>query len=202
MGLLIAVGIEGLVERHSHRELAEQARATMTAEIRKNQASVRDALQEIADERKKMDSNVAAVRKVQMDPNGPAANEMNVDVSFGSTGVEETVWKTAQATAALSYMPYEEAEKFSSIYNIAEAFTKSQDRLFDDEAEFLGTIGRFHVGDGKVSKDAADALAERLGVWQGHLLTITIAARVLQEQQNAFLEGREPLHHMSEKMGN
>jgi hypothetical protein len=34
IGLLIAVGIEGAVERHQHHELARDARETMTAEIR------------------------------------------------------------------------------------------------------------------------------------------------------------------------
>ncbi|WP_419805400.1 hypothetical protein [Terriglobus sp.] len=46
------------------------------------------------------------------------------------------------------------------------------------------------------SKDGADALAEQLGVLQGHLLAIEIAARVLQEKQNAFLEGRKPSNYM------
>lgn len=201
IGLLIAVGIEGMVERHQHRELAAQARETMTAEIRKNQSNIADALKEIAAERKRMDANVGAVRKVQLAPKGPRLPDANIDVSYGSTGVEETAWKTAQATAALSYMPYTEAERYSSIYGIAETFEKAQDQLAEDQARFFGVIRRWHLGDGEMSKEAADAIAEQLGVMQGHLLTIHIAARVLQEQQNAFLEGREPAHHMSESMG-
>jgi hypothetical protein len=31
-------------------------------------------------------------------------------------------------------------------------------------------------------------------------VTLKIAARVLQDQQNALLEGREPKHNMSERM--
>ncbi len=82
----------------------------------------------------------------------------------------------------------------------SETFLKAQDQLAEDEARFLGTIEKFHIGKGKVSKDAADAIAEQLGIWQGHLLAVKIAAVVLQEQQNAFLEGREPKHHMSERI--
>jgi hypothetical protein len=51
-----------------------------------------------------------------------------------------------------------------------------------------------------MTKDAADAIAEQFGISQGHLLALKIAAVVLQEQQNAFLEGREPKHDMSERI--
>src|ERR1700691_4998758 len=74
IGLLIAVGIEGAVERHQHRELAREARQTMTEEIRKNASSVTDALGEIAGEQKRMTEGLAAVRKVQLNPNDPSAN--------------------------------------------------------------------------------------------------------------------------------
>ena len=200
IGLLIAVGIEAAVERHQHRELARDARKTMTEEISKNAGTTTEAIADIAGEQKKMTENLAAVRKVQLNPNDPKANDLNLDFSYNTTGLEDTGWKTAQATGALAFMPYEESKKYSGIYGVAEAFLKKEDQLFDDEARFLGTIEKFHVGQGKLSKDAADALAEQFGICQGHLLALKIAAVVLQEQQNAFLEGREPKNHMAERL--
>ncbi len=200
VGLLIAVGIESLVERHQHRELAESARRTMTEEIRSNVGNVSSALREIADQRKRMDANVASVLKVQLAPAGTTTDDLKLDVSYGSTGVDETAWKAAQATAAISYMPYAEAQRFSGVYASAETFTEAENKLADDEAHFFGLIRRYHLGKGKVDKETADALAEQLGLMQGHLFNILIAAKVLQEQQNALLEHREPLHHMSESM--
>jgi hypothetical protein len=97
-------------------------------------------------------------------------------------------------------MPYTQSEKYTSIYSTADRFSKSQDRLSEDESRTLGVIHKFHVGQGALTKDAADAMAEQLGIWQGDLLTLKIAARVLQEEQNAFLEGREPKHNMSESL--
>ena len=67
-------------------------------------------------------------------------------------------------------------------------------------SRFLGAVEKFHIGHGKLSKDAADALAEQFGICQGHLLALKIAAVVLQDQQNAFLEGREPKNDMSERL--
>jgi hypothetical protein len=83
---------------------------------------------------------------------------------------------------------------------VGEKFLKSQDQLSEDESRILGIIQKFHVGEGTLTKDAADALAEQFGIWQGHLLVLKIAARVLQEEQSAFLEGREPKHSMSEHL--
>lgn len=200
IGLLIAVGIEGAVEHHQHRKLAAEARETMTEEIRKNAGTINDALGEIAREQQKMELNLAAVRKVQLNPNDPSAESLHLDISYNTTGLEDTGWKTAQATGALAFMPYAESTKFSGIYGAEETFLKAQDLLSEDEARILGTIQKFHLGHGKLTKDAADAMAEQFGIWQGHLLVMKISADVLQEQQNAFLAGREPKHALSERL--
>jgi hypothetical protein len=201
IGLLIAVGIEAAVERHQHRELASEARDTMTAEIRKNSTNVADALKDIDQEQQKAKDNLAKVRKVQLNPSDPSSRNLNLDITFNTTGLEDTGWRTAQATGALAFMPYAESERYTSIYRVGEDFLKNQDQLSEDESRLLGIIQKFHVGQGStLTKDAPDALAEQFGIWQGHLLYLKVAARVLQEQQNAFLEGREPRHHLSERL--
>lgn len=200
IGLLIAVGIEAAVERHQHRELAAEARDTMTAEIRKNSSNVADALKDIDQEQQKLKDNLAKIRKVQLNPSDPSSRNLNLDISFNTTGLEDTGWRTAQVTGALAFMPYAESERYTSIYRVGEEFLKNQDQLSEDESRTLGIIQKFHIGEGSLTKDAADALAEQFGIWQGHLLTLKIAARVLQDQQNAFLEGREPKHNMSERL--
>ena len=200
VGLLIAVGIEGAVTRHEHHKLAEEARETMAAEIRHNQGSVRDAIKAVAEHQTRLKANLATVTAVQANPNGPEAENAHLDISYNTVGLEHTAWRTAQATGALAYMSYDDAQRFSSIYEVAETFEKSEDQLAGDEARFLGLIRRYLPKDKRLSKEGADALAEQFGVLQGHLLAIDIAARVLQEQQNAFLEGRKPSNHMSESI--
>jgi hypothetical protein len=197
---LIAVGIEAAVERHQHRELAAEARDTMTAEIRKNSSNVADALKDIDQEQQKLKDDLAKVRKVQLNPRDPSSRNLNLDISFNTTGLEDTGWRTAQVTGALAFMPYAESERYTSIYSVGEEFLKNQDQLSEDESRTLGIIQKFHIGEGSLTKDAADALAEQFGICQGHFLSLKIAARVLQEQQNAFLEGREPKHNMSERL--
>jgi hypothetical protein len=200
VGLLIAVGIEAAVERHQHRELAAEARDTMTAEIRKNSRDVADALKDIDREQQKLKHNLAEVRNVQLNPKASSSQSPSLDISFNTTGLEDTGWRTAQATGALAFMPYAESERYTSIYRVEEEFLKNEDLLAEDESRILGTIQKFHVGEGSFTREAADALAEQFGIWQGHLLVLKIAARVLQEEQNAFLEGREPKHNLSESL--
>jgi hypothetical protein len=173
----------------------------MTAEIRKNSTNVADALKDIDQEQQKAKDNLAKVRKVQLNPSDPSSRNLNLDITFNTTGLEDTGWRTAQATGALAFMPYAESERYTSIYRVGEDFLKNQDQPSEDESRLLGIIQKFHVGQGStLTKDAPDALAEQFGIWQGHLLYLKVAARVLQEQQNAFLEGREPRHHLSERL--
>ena len=74
-------------------------------------------------------------------------------------------------------------KKFSGVYDTADVFSKAQGQIAEDEARFIGTVRRFHIGKGKLDQTAADALAEQLGIMQGHLFNIFVAATVLQEQQ-------------------
>jgi hypothetical protein len=202
VGLLIAVGIEGAATRHEHRKLAQEATDSLTAEIRRNLASTQDALKSIEKQQATMKANLAALAKIQENPKSAKAQDTHIDASFGSATLESTAWRTAQATGALSYMPYERAQKFSGIYDQVQSLEKSQEAIMEDEAQFFGILHRYTTTSGDLSKEEADAMAERFGIWQGHLFVVHIAARVLEEREKAFLENREPSRHMSERMGN
>jgi hypothetical protein len=202
VGLLIAVGIEGAVTRHEHRKLAHEAAETMTAEIRRNLDNTKNAVHMIEEQQARMDANLAVLAQIQDDPKSTASQDAHIDASYGGTNFESTAWRTAQATGALSYMPYEQAQRFSGIYDDVQSLEKSQQAIVEDEAQFLGIARRYSAKNGDMSKEEADAMAERFGIWQGHLLTVHIAAKLLQEEESAFLEHREPLRYMSEKIHN
>jgi hypothetical protein len=201
VGLLIAVGIEAAVTRHEHRVLADEARDSMTAEIRRNQANVDDALRSLQGEQARLKSNLDQLAKVQA-AGVSAGKDLSLDATVNTTSLEHTAWRTAQATGALAYMPYEQAKRFSSIYEDAEQFEQAQAQWGEDEAALLGLIRRYLPNHQPLTKEGADAMAQEVGAWQAHLLNIHIRASVLQEEQKAFLEGREPQRHMSEKLSN
>ena len=202
VGLLIAVGIEGAVTRHEHRKLAQEAVETMTAEIGRNFENTNQAVRTIEAQQKTMAANLSALAKIQLDPSPTNSQNADIDASFGGNDFESTAWRTAQATGALSYMPYEQAQRFGGIYDAVQNLEKSQQVIVEDEAQFLGIVRRYPMTKDAIVKAEADAMAERFGIWQGHLLAVHIAAMVLQEEEAAFLEHREPNRHMSEKITN
>jgi hypothetical protein len=202
IGLLIAVGIEAAVTRHEHTKLAHEAAQTMTAEIRRNLDNTRGALKLIEQQQAHMDANLAVLAKIQDDPKSSASQDAHIDASYGGVDFESTAWRTAQATQAVAYMPYDQAQKFSGIYDDVQVLQKAQQLIVEDEAQFLGIVHRYTSKSGDMSKEEADAMAERFGIWQGHLMTVHIAAKLLLEEESAFLEHREPIRHMSEKIHN
>ena len=197
VGLLIAVGIEAGVERHHHTDLAKQAQEMLDAEIRKNETTMTEALKDIQGMQQRNKTNLDSIAAVRKNP----SQDVNIDVSYGSSSLEETAWHTAQETGALAYMPYDRAERYSSIYSNVHDFESAEARLAEDEAQFIGVLRRYDIGKGKMNREAADAVAEHLGLSQGHLLSVYISARVLEDEQSAFLQGREPNHHMSIRVG-
>ena len=147
-----------------------------------------------------MEKNLSVLSRIQNSPEAAGKQDAHIDASYSGTDFESTAWRTAQATGALSYMPYEEAQKFSGIYDAVQSLEKAQQTIEEDEAQFLGVVRRYASRKGDISKEEADAMAERFGIWQGHLLSVHIAARLLQEEESAFLEHREPKRTMSENI--
>lgn len=190
IGLLIAVGIEGCVGRYEHHKLAEEARQTMRVEIRKNAKQVADVLAEIEQQQKKNAAELASVQKVQSNPNDASNGGVDIHIGISFIGLEDTAWKTAQATGALGFMPYAEAERYSDIYGAAQVLERAQDQIAEDDTQLIGVIRQVHLGEGKLTAEGANTVARQLGVIQGHLMLLGLAARVVQAEQNAFLQGK------------
>ena len=197
IGLLIAVGIEGCVERYQHHELANEARQTMKAEIRSNANRVEAALADIQQEQKRNTDELVSVQKIQSTPNDAKGHELNLSVSYNMVGFDDTAWRTAQATGALGFMPYAEAERYSDIYGAEQTVLKEQDQVAEDETQMLGVAREVHPGSGTLTQENAGLVAKQLGIIEGHLLGLKLAARLLKAEQEAFLEGKDAPHSLS-----
>jgi hypothetical protein len=96
-------------------------------------------------------------------------------------------------------MPYAEAERYSDIYGAEEALLREQDQIAEGETQLIGAVQEVHLGKGKLTEEGANIIARQLGIIEGHLVTVKLAARVLQAEQNAFLEGKDAPHQLSGK---
>ena len=201
VGLLIAVQIESCVEWRHHVHLAQEARESLRTEIEQNLKDLQAAQTGLQAWRKAVDDDLAVVARIQLHPNDPAAQKASIQISASGIRLRDTAWRTAQATGALAYMPYEEAQRYASIYQAQAALTELQDKPADDVAAILGLISKFKWGDnGRITADQAGAFAERLGQMRVHLAAGAVAIHACIESDSAFLENREPRRDFTESL--
>lgn len=196
VGLLIAVGIEGCVELHREHKLVREARETMRQEIKSNSESMDEAVGKLEKEDKAIANNIDVLTKLLRDPKDKQVKDAAIAADFSMVGLKDTAWKTAQTTGALTYMPYAEAERYASVYHEQQSFLDMQDKILEDEAQFVGVMRKLDFGHNDITKEQASAALERFGVWQAHLSYLVLSANITAANDKAFLEGKEGPHSM------
>jgi len=191
IGLLIAVGIEGCVELYREHSLVKEARRTLRDEIQYNSDKMAAALPEIEKEKTSVADSIKFLTRIMENPKDKAAQSGSINAGFSMVGLHDTAWKTAQATNALAYMPYAEAQRYSDIYGSQKDFTAQEDKLVEDEAQLFGVFAKTDFGHGDVTPEQASLALERYGVWRGHLIFVDVMAKVTAASDKAFLEGKE-----------
>jgi hypothetical protein len=200
VGLLIAVGIEGCVELHREHKLVQEARATMRDEIQYNSGQMKDAVANLKKQRDTMRTNIDALTRIQENPKDKEAQKASITADFSIVGLRDTAWKTAETTGAMGFMPYAEAQRYSDVYGSQKEFLDQQDKILEDEAQFLGVIAKTNFGHGDVTPEQASLALERFGIWKAHLLYLDLMAKVTAANDQAFLEGKEGPHEMHEDL--
>ena len=194
VGLLIATQIESCMEWRHHVHMAEKARTEMRAEIEGNLRDLRKAQPGLKAWREAINADLKAMQNIQDHPNDLKAQHTSLTVSYSSFGLADTAWRTAQSTGALAYMPYEEAEQYSSIYQAQYALLAFEEKPADDVAGILGLISKYGIHSSpssRITREQASALAERFGQMRLHLLTGDLLLQRDIEASEAFLENRK-----------
>jgi hypothetical protein len=203
VGLLIATQIESCVEWRHHVHLAEKARAEMRAEIEGNLRDLKNAQQGLKVWQEAIDTDLKAMQRIQEHPNDLKAQHASLTVNYSSISLTDTAWRTAQSTGALAYMPYEEAERYSSIYQAQSALLAYEEKPAEDVAGILGLISRYGVHSSQTSKitvEQASALAEKFGQMRLHLLTGDLLLQRNIEASEAFLQNRKARSNIQETL--
>jgi hypothetical protein len=201
VGLLIAVGIEGCVERHREHRLVNEARETMHEEIEHNSKTMDEEVGTLDKQKAALEKNLDTLTRILENPKDRAAQDTPINASYNMTSLRDTAWKTAQTTGALAFMPYQEAQRYADVYATQQDFLDQQNKILEDEAQFLGVMAKTNFGHGDVTKEQASAALERFGIWRGHLSYLTLMAKVTALNDKAFLEGKDGPKEMHEQLG-
>jgi len=127
IGLLIALGLEGCVERHQKAELRREAETNLRQEMRDNR-------QKLTDWRTLMKTEEGNLRSV-MDflaarEEGKPFDVRGIQLGYGIRELSDASWRTATATGALSLMEYGRVQQYAGLYQV-------QGEVMDLERESL-----------------------------------------------------------------
>jgi hypothetical protein len=194
VGLLIATQIESCVEWRHHVHLAEEARTALRAEIERNLKDLKNAQPGLKVWREQIDADLKAMQRIQDNPKDPKAQHYTLTVSSSGIMLPDTAWRTAQSTGAFAYIPYEEAEKYSNIYQAQAALMAYEDKPLEDVAGIIGLLAKYNFDSShssKVNVEQASALAERFGQMRLHLANGSTLLEMCIETSDAFLQNRK-----------
>ena len=132
VGLLIALGLEGCVERQHQHHLVHEAEAGMRREIGENAKGIASLRQQVKDEENQLDQDVGVLKRAKAHPGG---KHEDISFTFRMQSFGDLTWKTAQTTGALALMPYGDATSYSNIYTL-------QDELYQEQREIVVDVMR------------------------------------------------------------
>ena len=184
IGLLIALGLEGCVERLHHRHLVHEAETGMRREIAENAHAMPALRQQVSNERKELDANLAVLAQIKTHP---TAKPGQFSVTFRMQNFDEVTWKTAQTTGAFALMPYADANLYSTIYGTQAEVDREQRDIVTD----LMRVGSFVINcapNEVPTPTQIEAMKQQIGMVQFRLLLLSSFLDNLEREYGNFLK--------------
>lgn len=185
VGLLIALGLEGCVERAHHRHLVHEAEVSLHTEIEDNSKSISSALAEVQKQQETIRHDVEVLRYISANHKAPA--DASMEINFRVHGLDDVAWKTAQATSAVSYMPYATVQEYADIYSSQDKFTAAELQAVRDASVSVGPFIGSKKSDPDPAMGEADEIRRRLEILAGQLFYVQSLLESLQSQYAKFL---------------
>ncbi|UPG84192.1 hypothetical protein L2Y94_12605 [Luteibacter aegosomatis] len=136
VGLFIALSLEGLVESVHHRHLVHQAEAAMRREVADNARDLSRIRTQIDKELKMLDDDRAVLAKIA----NASAEGQHLSFNMEMGALKDAAWRTAQTSGAFTYMAYEDAQDFSTVYAMQDQFRGAQEQVIKDVMDAAATV--------------------------------------------------------------
>lgn len=172
VGLLIALGLEGCVERAHKHELRQEAERNLRQEIQDNTKQIENSKPDMAAEQKML---IGVLDFLQARKIGKTTDTSQLQLGFSMHPLARASWQTATATGALGLMEYDQVQRYAAAYQIQEAVDRLQQQALEDFLR-LQSYAIYGFDPAKVS--AADASSAEPDV--RHALAHLIAMRDLE----------------------
>jgi len=128
VGILIALGLEGIAESRHHHRIVREVKSNLKIEIDGNNRSLEVGLQGVERTQKQLETMLSAMNQLHA-TQSPKPGDFNLDISI--TTLRVAAWNTAEGIGALSYMEFEEVQHYSTIYDLQQQFSVLQQRTLD-----------------------------------------------------------------------
>jgi hypothetical protein len=148
IGLLIALGLEASVEAWHHRHQRKEAESLIRQEIQDNRQHLQESAAGLKAELDGMRDVLKTLDATSTQRPGRFNEE---EVHFRQGPMQDSAWRTASATGALSYMGYDEVERFSNAYKEQEQLEAMEQVTLND---YLQLVPVLQVGSGGVVDEA------------------------------------------------
>ena len=185
VGLLIALSLEGLVEWQHHRHLVHQAEQSLHTEIQNNSQGMSEALVNLHKEQESLKRDVTILKEVLKTRKFPKNGSM--EIGFNIRGFHDVSWRTAQNTGALSYMPYDLAQQYSSIYAEQELLAAAEQQAARDTIISLSPMLNMTDTDPDPPPAQIESMQHQIEVLQGQLLLVDSFMKSLDTDYKQFL---------------
>lgn len=129
IGLLIALGLENAAEAIHHRHQRREAEETIRRELEENRKGMVEAQATI---RKELDGMVRVLTFVEERNAGRPGDGSGLALNYNEQPLQDSAWRTAASTGVLSYMDYNEVQRFSLAYKEQEMFELLQQETLDE----------------------------------------------------------------------
>lgn len=122
LGLLIALGLEALVEQAHHRHLLHTAEQNLRDEVQANRALLSGDERSLDNTQRQLEQSLAALEAALAHRPGPPDNSGQ----WSWNGPQSAAWDTARDEGAIGLMSYETASSYAVIY--------TQQKIVSDQA--------------------------------------------------------------------
>ena len=140
IGLLIALGLEAVVEHVHHSHQVVETKDALDREFVENKKRFAEDTRFFRDEAVVLQADFAILQLHPPGPSAPANQPRGAIVLRSSYArMEDSAWKTAQATSVTSLMSQGEVQKAAELYG----FFERMDRAHEEEADAIASAYSF-----------------------------------------------------------